>query len=278
MCLAREQTDFLLTRAFNAAVSAGAKIYEIYTSYDDFGVSLKADSTPITIADRQAHSIIAKRLAQTRIPILSEEGRDILYEERQNWDLFWLVDPLDGTRQFIERTGEFTINIALIADNKPLLGVIYHPCSDTVYLSDPDRGAFSKVGVRVSQTTEYTVNEIFRDARKLPLHSEQGGRSARLLLSRVRESNVAHDFIENVRTDHPDLQVLEYGSSLKLCLLAEGSADYYIRTTQTMEWDTAAGEAIMRGAGVRICDLHGNDLQYNKEKLENPPFLCKCSR
>lgn len=273
--LEREQIDFLLAKAYNAAIKAGAKIIEIYTQYEDFYVSLKSDSTPITIADKEAHTIIKHTLATTRIPVLSEEGRDIFYEERQSWDLFWLVDPLDGTDEFIKRNGEFTVNIALMVDNRPCFGVIYIPTSRTIYFSDPDRGAFCKTDIEPEIISEQTISEIFAGAHKLP--AVEGANSpVKVVLSRSHESAFASEFLDYIKNRVGELQIIEYGSSLKFCLIADGNADFYIRTTPTMEWDTAAGEAIATAAGVVIETINGNiGLAYNKEDLENPPFTCR---
>lgn len=269
----REQADYFLVSAYNAAIRAGAKIMEIYTRYDDFFVSLKADSTPITIADKEAHALIKNHLSATRIPLLSEEGRDLYFDERRGWDLFWLVDPLDGTEEFIKRNGEFTVNIALMVDNAPYLGVIYIPTSETIYFSDPDRGSFCRVGVKPEMGADYTISQLFPGARKLPL---QEGRNAplKVALSRSHESEQIREQIRHMQAEIGDVQVVEYGSSLKMCLVAEGAVDCYLRTTPTSEWDTAAGEAIARGAGVRIRALNGEPLRYNEESLENPPFIC----
>lgn len=273
--LEREQIDFLLAKAYNAAIRAGAKIIEIYTQYEDFFVSLKSDSTPITIADKEAHSIIKHALGATRIPVLSEEGRDIFYEERQSWDLFWLVDPLDGTDEFIKRNGEFTVNIALMVDNRPLFGVIYIPTSQTIYFSDPDRGAFCKTGIEPEIISEYSISQIFAGANKLPT-VQAANSPVKVVLSRSHESSFANDFLEHIEKQVGELQIIEYGSSLKFCLIAEGNADFYIRTTPTMEWDTAAGEAIAMAAGVVIETIDNRlGLAYNKEDLENPPFTCR---
>lgn len=269
----REQTDFFLTEAYNAAVRAGAKIMEIYTRYDDFFVSLKADSTPITIADREAHTLIKHHLSATRIPLLSEEGRDLYFDERRGWDLFWLVDPLDGTEEFIKRNGEFTVNIALMVDNCPYLGVIYIPTTETIYFSDPDRGSFCKTGVKPEMSAEYTISSIFTGARRLPLVQERNA-PLKVALSRSHESEQVREQIRSLREQVGEVQIVEYGSSLKMCLVAEGSVDCYLRTTPTSEWDTAAGEAIARGAGVRVASLTGEPLRYNEESLENPPFIC----
>lgn len=269
----REQTDFFLVEAYNAAVRAGAKIMEIYTRYDDFFVSLKADSTPITIADKEAHTLIKNHLSVTRIPLLSEEGRDLYYDERRGWDLFWMVDPLDGTEEFIKRNGEFTVNIALMVDNAPFLGVIYIPTTETIYFSDPDRGSFCKTGVKPDIDSVCTISQIFADARRLPVVAERNT-PLKVALSRSHESNQVRDLIRQLQDQVGEVRIVEYGSSLKMCLVAEGAVDCYLRTTPTSEWDTAAGEAIARGAGVRVVALSGEPLRYNDESLENPPFIC----
>ncbi len=269
----REQTDFFLVQAYNAAVRAGAKIMEIYTRYEDFFVSLKADSTPITIADREAHTLIKHYLSATRIPLLSEEGRDLYFDERRGWDLYWLVDPLDGTEEFIKRNGEFTVNIALMVDNRPYLGVIYLPTTGTIYFSDPDRGSFCKTGVRPEMSAGYTISLVFAGACRLPV-VQQRNVPLKVALSRSHESERVREHILRLQEQAGEVQIVEYGSSLKMCLVAEGSVDCYLRTTPTSEWDTAAGEAIARGAGVRVVSLSGEPLRYNEESLENPPFIC----
>lgn len=146
--LNKEQTDFLLVNAYNAAVRAGARIIDIYTGDADYGVDLKSDHTPITIADRESHELIKNYLSQTRIPLLSEEGRDLLYEERRNWDLFWMVDPLDGTKEFLKGNGEFTVNIALMCDNEPYIGIIYVPYIRRIYFAQRGVGSYLKTDVR----------------------------------------------------------------------------------------------------------------------------------
>lgn len=269
----REQTDFFLVQAYNAAIRAGAKIMEIYTRYDDFFVGLKADSTPITIADREAHRLIQHYLSATRIPLLSEEGRDLYFDERRGWDLYWLIDPLDGTEEFIKRNGEFTVNIALMVDNRPFLGVIYLPTTETLYFSDPDRGAFCRTGVRPEMSASFTIGQLFRDAQRLPLVA---GRNTplRVAVSRSHETEHVKEEILQLQQQLGEIRIVEYGSSLKMCLVAEGAVDCYLRTTPTSEWDTAAGEAIARGAGAVMRSLAGDELRYNEESLENPPFIC----
>lgn len=270
----REQIDYLLTAAYNAAIKAGAKIDEIYNGYDDFFVSLKSDSTPITIADSEAHAIIRKELNSTRIPLQSEEGRDILYEERRGWDLYWLVDPLDGTEEFIKRNGEFTVNIALMVNNSPKFGIIYLPTSHTIYFSDPDRGSFCKTGVKPDPDSKITINQIFDAAVKLPLRKEPNSPYV-VAVSRSNESSFVREYLDQLKEKVGDIKIIEYGSSLKFCLVAEGSADYHIRTTVTKEWDIAAGHAIIKGAGATIQTFDNHEIRYNEETLENGAFSCQ---
>lgn len=274
MTIEREQIDYLLVAAYNAAIAAGATIMDIYTTSDDFYVSLKADSTPITLADRSAHNLIKERLSATRIPLLSEEGRDLYYDERRGWDLFWLVDPLDGTEEFIKRNGEFTVNIALMVNNSPYLGVIYIPRSETIYWSDPDRGSFCKTGIKPKIDPNQTISQIFGDSHRLPLIKQRNS-PLKVALSRSHESEQIHDMLNAMQQSAGPIEIVEYGSSLKMCLVAEGSVDCYLRTTPTMEWDTAAGEAIATGAGVVTRTIESRcPLKYNEESLANPPFIC----
>lgn len=271
--LTDELTDFLFCASFNAVLRAGAKVDEIYTKYDDFFVRLKADNTPLTIADREAHAIIRDYLSATRIPLLSEEGRDMFYEERRGWDLFWLVDPLDGTEEFIKRNGEFTVNVALIVDNTPAFGVVYVPSSSTIYFSHPKRGAFCKTGVSGETFANYNIDQIFAGVHQLPVHDMPVGK-IRVAMSRNHESTTVKKYLKMLEDKYGQIERLEYGSSLKFCLVAEGSAEVYIRTTPTLEWDTAAGEAIARAAGAKIVTFEGKPLRYNKEELTNPAFIC----
>jgi 3'(2'), 5'-bisphosphate nucleotidase len=276
--LQREQTDYLLTNAYNAALRAGARIVEIYNS-DELGIHLKSDNTPTTLADREAHTIIKHYLGQTRIPILSEEGRNLLYEERGTWDLFWMVDPLDGTREFIRHEShQFTVNIALMVENEPMLGVIYAPCFNKIYFSDMERGAFVRENVVPDADAAFTINELYRDARELPL--EDGVHTPlQVTVSRMAGSLDTDRFVDLLRERYGEVEVVPTGSSLKFCLVAEGTVDYYIRASVSYEWDTAAGHAIAAAAGARSLSLStGTPLRYNKNDLENPYFVCKSRR
>mgnify|MGYP000821729572 CR=1 FL=1 len=167
--LNKEQTDFLLVNAYNAAIRAGARIIDIYTGDADFAVDIKSDHTPITIADRDAHELIKKYLSQTRVPLLSEEGRDLLYEERRNWDLFWMVDPLDGTKEFLKGNGEFTVNIALMHNNEPYIGVIYVPYIHKIYFALKGAGCYLKTDVEPDHEASFDLPQIWSDTTRLPL-------------------------------------------------------------------------------------------------------------
>ena len=266
---------YLLPPLFNAAVRAGASIMNVYKNLDDYYISLKEDNTPITVADRVAHRTIREYLGTTRIPILSEEGREMRYEERRNWELYWLVDPLDGTVEFIKGNNEFTVNIALMENNVCAAAVSYVPYLHKIYFADRGFGSYVRDGVEPSADAAYTFDEIKQGARRLPLVAE---RHAHPLIAISRSHNTPETFahVEALRRRYPDAQVIEQGSSYKFCLLAEGRVDYYVRTTHTYEWDTAAGELILAEAGGRLEALaDGAAFRYNKRDLQNPWFVCR---
>ena len=274
--LSEQIKRFLLPHTFNAAVRAGAAVMRIYEHRDDYDLS-KYDGNfrSITAADRAAHEAIKRTLGQTRIPILSEDGREMHYEERCNWELFWLVDPLDGTREFIDGNNEFTINIALMENNVCAAAVIYVPYLHKIYFADRGFGSYVRDGVEPSADAAYTFDEIKQGARRLPLVAE---RHAHPLIAISRSHNTPETFahVEALRRRYPDAQVIEQGSSYKFCLLAEGRVDYYVRTTHTYEWDTAAGELILAEAGGRLEALaDGAAFRYNKRDLQNPWFVCR---
>ena len=273
--ISKEQKEYLLPKAYNAALRAGAAILEIYESGAPIDVDIKNDHTPITMADRKAHATIREYLGHTRIPLLSEEGREMLYTERKDWDLFWMVDPLDGTVEFIRGNGEFTVNIALMADYRPVFGIIYVPYRKLMYFSDPDRGAFRACDIKADPQAEYGYEAIFAGTEKLPV-TEHINSPLHIAVSRSHSNDETAQLIARVTEDYPDATIMEQGSSYKLCLVAEGSIDYYARTSDTYEWDTAAGEAIIEAAGGRIYSLKDESLlQYNKASLVNPHFACR---
>lgn len=267
--------EYLLPEQFNAAVRAGAAIMKIYKNSDDYDISLKSDHTPITIADRLAHLTIKESLGRTRIPILSEEGREMLYDERRNWELFWLVDPLDGTVEFIKGNNEFTVNIALMENNICVSSVVYVPYHHKMYIAVKGHGAWVMYDVVPDSDATYSYADIDSSMRRLPL-AEQQHSVFRVAVSRSHQTPETHSHVEKLRAEHPDLEIVEQGSSYKFCLLAEGSVDYYIRTTTTSEWDTAAGELILSEAGGKTYAYPtGEILRYNKEVLDNPWFVAR---
>lgn len=267
--------EYLLPEQFNAAVRAGAAIMKIYKNSDDYDISLKSDHTPITIADRMAHDTIKEALGRTRIPILSEEGRSMLYDERKNWELFWLVDPLDGTVEFIKGNNEFTVNIALMENNICISAIVYVPYHHKIYIAEHGRGAWIIEGVAPDATAAYTYDDIHSGIRSLPI-ADKSHDTFRVAVSRSHQTPETHAHIDTLRAEHPNIEVIEQGSSYKFCLLAEGSVDYYIRTTTTSEWDTAAGELILKEAGgTTYAYPTGEQLNYNKEVLDNPWFVAR---
>ncbi len=270
-----EVRKYLLASIFNAAVRAGAAVMEIYENREDYDISIKDDKTPITVADRTAHRIIKEALGPTRIPILSEEGREMRYEERCNWELFWLVDPLDGTVEFIRGNNEFTINIALMENNVCQAAVIYVPYLRKIYVAGRGWGAYVKEPVMPDPAAAFTYDRIVNGWRRLPL-SDRRHAVPRVAVSRSHQTPETFAHIDALRERCGALEVFEQGSSYKFCLLAEGTADYYVRTSDTYEWDTAAGELILAEAGGSTRTLaDGAVFRYNKEDLRNPWFVCR---
>lgn len=244
----------LLELAINAAMLGGEEILKIYN--DEFEVSFKEDNSPLTIADKNANDIIESFLENSKIPILSEEGRDIPYQERKNWERLWIVDPLDGTKEFVKRNGEFTVNIALIENGKPILGVIYVPVTSVLYYASK-KGAFRK-----------SNNETVQ----LPIVSSK--RNFVAVGSRSHQSDETKVYFDELTKKHGDVDVISMGSSIKICLVAEGSADVYPRFAPTMEWDTAAGHAIAIYSGKKLIDYKTKkEMMYNREQLLNNWFI-----
>jgi 3'(2'), 5'-bisphosphate nucleotidase len=256
--------------AIKASLEAGKRILEIYNT-DDFQVTEKSDHSPLTKADKAAHNIIVSYLEGTGIPILSEEGRDIPYKERKSWTKFWLVDPLDGTKEFIKRNGEFTVNIALIENGKPIFGVVYAPVLKDLYVGIVGEGAW----LLSNQDDDVEIDQIRINGNRLPA-PRTAHRAYRLIASRSHMSQETTDYIETLKSEHPQIEILSKGSSLKLCLVASGEADEYPRLGPTMEWDIGAAHAVVAGAGKTV-KIFGSteDLKYNKEDLLNPYFLVK---
>ena len=261
----------LLNTAIKASIEAGKKILEVYNS-SDFEIQLKTDNSPLTLADRKAHNIIIEYLAETGLPILSEEGKNIPYNKRKNWDRFWLVDPLDGTKEFIKRNGEFTVNIALIEKGKPIAGIVYVPVTDILFFGTTETGAFRK-NEAMKKSEKENQPDWFTVAEKIPGRNKND--YYRVVASRSHMSPETEYFIEKLKATHPKIEIVSKGSSLKLCLIAEGKADIYPRFGPTSEWDTAAGHALIIASGgkVVLADDTKTDLLYNKENILNPYFI-----
>ncbi len=266
--------ETLLPCAFNAAVRAGAEIMKVYNNRDALDIKIKSDNTPLIVADRLAHNKIKEVLGETRIPILSEEGREMLYDERKNWEMFWLIDPLDGTIEFIKGNNEFTVNIALMSDNKCVSAVIYVPYLGKIYFAEQGCGAMLLENIMPDEKANYTNSDIRTHAQSLPLKSISHD-NFRIAVSRSHQTPETADYIDKMRKLHSDIEIVEQGSSYKFCLMAEGVIDYYPRTTTTYEWDTAAAELILVESGGMVHSLPDYEpLRYNKENLHNPWFEC----
>lgn len=250
------------------ALKAGKAILSVYDT--DFEVESKTDESPLTLADQKAHNVICEELECTSLPILSEEGRTIPYDERKSWEYFWMVDPLDGTKEFVKRNGEFTVNIALIHKQRAILGVIYVPVKDELYIGAEGLGAFkidefSKVGA-ISNIDDWTSQK-----NSLPKSLK---RKFTIVGSRSHMSPETEAFIEEKRKEQGNVEMISVGSSLKLCMVAEGKADFYPRFAPTMEWDTAAGQAIVEAMGGSVIDWNTKEtMKYNRQNLLNDWFL-----
>ncbi|MGR9071527.1 MAG: 3'(2'),5'-bisphosphate nucleotidase CysQ [Gammaproteobacteria bacterium] len=244
----------LLESVKAVALRAGEKILQVYGT--EFKVDLKEDRSPLTKADLAAHHCIVEGLAQvSKFPIISEESSEIPFSVRRQWTTYWLVDPLDGTKEFIKRNGEFTVNIALIHGHKPVLGVVYAPAKKQCYFAAESVGAFRQTG-----------NE-----NALPIRV-RSYRPEKLVVTSSR-SHVTED-LKRYLNRLPKHELMSVGSSLKFCLIAEGSADVYPRLGPTCEWDTAAAQCVVEQAGGKVIELEGMELRYNtRDSFLNPFFL-----
>ncbi len=238
------------------AKEAGDAIMEIYKK--DFAVEYKEDDSPLTEADTKANEIICNALEKLypNMPIMSEENKQTEYEVRKNWEYYWCIDPIDGTKEFIKKNDEFTVNIALVHKHTPVLGVVYAPAIDEMYKAKKGEGAF-------------------KNGEKLPLktnpHPEE---KLHVVASKSHLSQETQEFIDSLETK--EIEQVSKGSSLKLCMVATGEADIYPRLAPTMEWDTAAADAIVREAGKMTYSYETNQpMNYNKENLLNPWFVVR---
>lgn len=253
-------SEALINDVIELSALAGHRIMEIYDT--DFDVEKKSDDSPLTAADMAAHNTIVDGLSKLtpEIPILSEESASIPFDERSQWQRYWLVDPLDGTREFVKRNGEFTVNIALIDKHESVLGVIYTPVTGATYYAARGAGAFKKT---LGDTSNNTNAEAIHTRTKIPESTIIAG-------SRSHQGDSLKAFLQRLK----GYKIISMGSSLKSCLVAEGAADIYPRLGPTSEWDTAAAQCIVEEAGGCIIKTDGQPLRYNtKDSLLNPHFL-----
>ena len=240
-----------LDLAIKAAKNATDAILDVYNN-EDFEVEVKSDNSPLTIADRKSHNVISQVLRESKLPILSEEGKNIPYKERSEWDFFWMIDPIDGTKEFVKRNDEFTVNIALIRRDTPVLGVVMVPVTEDIYWAVSGQGAF-KNGQKI-------------EASKINL-SKKG---VKVVASRSHLNSETEEFVRSLNQP----KIVSKGSSLKILMVAEGDADIYPRFAPTMEWDTAAAHVIANEAGAVVMNATSNkELHYNKKDLRNDFFI-----
>ena len=277
-----------LLPALLAAKEAGEVILEVYLGEID--VRYKDDDSPLTIADKRAHGAILNRLTSdsiSNIPIISEEGKQTPYEERSQWEKFWLVDPLDGTKEFVKRSDEFTVNIALIHRSRPVLGIVFVPALGHIYFAAEGLGSykleeaelpghvfFAKKGASLGRPR---MEDLIAEATRLPMHGTAKRPTDRVNLvgSRSHGTEALSDFVTRMKERYSEVKFVPAGSALKLCLVAEGTADVYPRFGPTMEWDTAAGHCVVEQSGGTVVSMEGKiPLAYNKRDLHNPSFVC----
>lgn len=259
----------LLELIIDAAIQAGLAIMEIY-SKPSLDLKIKDDNSPLTEADTTANSIINKYLIETGIPIISEENKNLEYSKRKNWAQCWIVDPLDGTKEFIKKNGEFTVNIALCEYGIPKLGIIYVPVTKQLYYAEVDKGKAFKV---VLDNEHQIKGGLYNPTHEI-IPGENLNNKIKVVGSRSHMNQETFDYIEQLKTNYDEVQIVSIGSSLKLCMVAEGKADVYPRFAPTMEWDTAAGHAICKAVGLKVISKKNKkELAYNKESLLNDHFI-----
>ena len=275
-------TNQYVLKAVEAALEAGEAILEIYAQ--DFEVETKADNSPLTAADKASHEIIMKALNETPYPVLSEESAEITYDERKGWSTYWLVDPLDGTKEFIKKNGEFTVNIALVENGMPAAGIVYVPVEHTLYVGEGD------TALKAVDCNGKTVDAIMETASPCRV-SGSPAKPLRVVASKSHCNDETREFISGLEQLHGEVELVSRGSSLKLCMVAEGSADIYPRIAPTMEWDTAAAHAVVTAAGGEVYQFNADvpvssyvagkesgpespeRVHYNKQNLLNPYFV-----
>lgn len=264
----------LLKLAVNAALIAGEEILKIYNT--DFAVETKSDDTPVTIADKASGQCISKILEQTQIPIISEEEDICDFSIRKNWKQVWIIDPLDGTKEYIKRNGEFAINIALVEDGKPVIGIIYAPVTHDIYFASNQLGSYkiTQHDLIFELTKKNIADNLLEFGKKLPIL--KAPKTYTLVASRSHLSKDVNQRIVQLKKIYGEVDIISVGSSIKQCWVAEGKAHEYPRYGITMEWDTAAGQCILEMAGCELLDLETNlPMVYNKVNMKNNFFVAK---
>ena len=254
----------LLSQVVSISREAGEAILEVYNRAAGFEIDAKADDSPVTEADLAAHAILHPALAKLLpgVPVLSEESTLPPFSERGQWSTYWIIDPLDGTKEFIKRNGEFTVNVALIENGEPVLGVVYVPVLDITYSGIKGQGAW-----KITDGVESTIK-----VRTLA-EQQASGNPIEVVASRSHGAEAVDAMLNKLTNALGPVETKNMGSSLKLCLVAEGQADLYPRLALTSEWDTAAAQAVVEAAGGKVMDIDFNILRYNtKEDILNPFF------
>ncbi|MDI1353959.1 MAG: 3'(2'),5'-bisphosphate nucleotidase CysQ [bacterium] len=264
----------LLELAVHAAFKAGEEILKIYAT--DFYVETKSDNTPVTLADRTSGRTIAKILAESTIPIISEEEEVMAFHIRKDWPRVWIVDPLDGTKEYVKRNGEFAVNIALVEHGKPIIGVIYAPVLQDLYFGCHHLGSYRINRSEIAGDANPTADALFDLAVRLP--SQKVPATYTMIASRSHISREIYVHIEDLKKIYDVVNVISVGSSIKQCWVAEGRAHEYPRYGPTMEWDTAAGQCILEESGNQLIDLNTElPMVYNRENMRNSYFIAKNS-
>lgn len=257
-----------LLHIINTAYKAGKETLRIYNT--DFDYIKKEDNSPLTEADKQSNEIIVNNLQMLDYPILSEEGAKIDYSERKKWQKLWIVDPLDGTKEFIKRNGEFTINIAFVENEIPILGVIYVPVLDIMYFAEKQTGSY--ICYNFSDNDYNSIEDLIEKSKRLETNKLETVKT--IVGSRSHMNEATKQYIEQKKKQFLNIEMISRGSSLKLCMVAESKAELYPRFAPTMEWDVAAGHAIVKYAGGLVINaITKKELVYNKENLLNPFFI-----
>ena len=263
----------LLRLAIAAAIKGGEEILRIYDT--DFAVETKSDNTPVTAADKASGKSIASILKASNIPVISEEEEVPDFEERKQFSSVWIVDPLDGTKEYVKRNGEFAVNIALVENGRPIIGVIYAPVLKVLYFAGKQSGSYKLEGNSIFTSAQFNSDsELFASALHLPLQSLP--KDYTVIASRSHLSREVNERISELKRIYGTVDVISVGSSIKQCWVAEGKAHEYPRFGATMEWDTAAGQCILEEAGSALIDMVTEEpMRYNRENMRNNYFIAK---